>query len=70
MKGGGEEINMMKIKSNKQSIVRAHSQGSFLLVNPSIPTSSRSCCVRKFLTVLLEFESEEIGTLTDKNLFT
>ena len=71
MKGGGGEINMMKIKSNKQSIVRAHSQGSFLLVNPSIPTtSSRSYCVRKFLTVLLEFESKEICTLTNKNLFT
>ena len=31
-------MNIMKIKSNKVSIVRAHSQGSFLLVNPSIPT--------------------------------
>ena len=42
-------MNMMKIKSNKVSIVRAHSQGSFLLVTPSIPTSSRgSWCVRKF----------------------
>ena len=40
-------MNMMKIKSNKQSIVRANIQGSFLLVNPSIPTLSRSCCVRK-----------------------
>ena len=35
-------MNMMKIKSDKVSIVRAHSQGSFLLMNPSIPTSSRS----------------------------
>ena len=33
-----ERMNIMKIKSNKVSIVRAHSQGSFLLVNPSIPT--------------------------------
>ena len=41
-------MNMMKIKSKKQSIVGAHSQGSFLLVNPHIPTSSRSSCVRKF----------------------
>ena len=31
-------MNIMKIKSNKVSIVRAHSQGSFLLVNPCIPT--------------------------------
>ena len=54
-------------------MVQAHSQGSFLLVNPSIPTLSHSCCVRKFnsiLTVLLEFESKEICMLTDKNLFT
>ena len=33
-----ERMNIMKIKSNKVSIVRAHSQGSFLLVNPSILT--------------------------------
>ena len=69
-----EHVHDVKIKSNKVSFVRAHSQGSFLLVNPSIPTSSRSCCVRKFnsynLTLLLEFESKEICTLTDKNLFT
>ena len=32
-------MNMMKIKSNKQSIVQAHSEGFFLLVNSSIPTS-------------------------------
>ena len=38
----------VKIKSNKVSIVWAHSQGSFPLMNPSIPTLSRSCCVRKF----------------------
>ena len=48
MQGGlglGEEMNMIKIKSNKVSIVRAHSQGSFLLVNPSIPTSSLAVVV-------------------------
>ena len=51
MQGGGE-MNVMKIKSdNKVSIVQAHSQGSFLLVNPSIPTSY------SHMTVLLEFES-------------
>ena len=46
-------MNVMKIKSDKVSIVQAHSQGSFLLVNPSIPTSifSRSCCVGKFITL-------------------
>ena len=48
-----EEMNMMKIESNKQSIVRAYSQGSLLLINPSIPTSSRSWCVRKFNSYLL-----------------
>ena len=48
-------MNVMKIKSdNKVSIVQAHSQGSFLLVNPSIPTSifSRSCCVGKFIILM------------------
>ena len=48
-------MNVMKIKSdNKVSIVQAHSQGSFLLMNPSIPTSifSRSCCVGKFITLI------------------
>ena len=39
---------MMKIKSNKVSVVCAHSQGAFLLMNPSIQTSPRFCCVRKF----------------------
>ena len=47
-KKGGGEMNMMKIKSNQVSVVRAHSQGPLLLLNPSIPTSSHSCCVRKF----------------------
>ena len=54
-------------------MVQAYSQGSFLLVNPSIPTLSRPCCVRKcysILTVLLDFESKQICTLTDENLFT
>ena len=41
-------MNMMKIKSNEVSVVRVHSQGSFLLMNPSTPASSRSCCVSKF----------------------
>ena len=41
-------MNMMKIKSIKVSVVRAHSQGSFLPMNPSTPASSRSYCVRKF----------------------
>ena len=48
-------MNVMKVKSgNKVCIVQAHSQGSFLLVNPSIPTSifSRSCCVGKFITLI------------------
>ena len=32
-------MNVMKTKSdNKVFIVQAHSRGSFLLVNPSIPT--------------------------------
>ena len=50
MQGGGE-TNVMKINSDKESTVQAHSQGSFLLVNPSIPTSY------SHMTVLLEFES-------------
>ena len=40
-----EEMNLMKIKSNKVFIVQPHSQGSFLLVNPSIPTSSLALVV-------------------------
>ena len=35
----GGEVNMMKMKSHKISIVEAHSQGFFLLMNPFIPTS-------------------------------
>jgi len=35
----GGEMNMMKMKSDKVFIVQAYSQGFFLLVNPSIPTS-------------------------------
>ena len=34
---GGGEMNMMKMKSDKVSVV--HSQCFSLLVNPSIPTS-------------------------------
>ena len=48
---GGRETNVMKINSDKESTVQAHSQGSFLLVNPSISTSY------SHMTVLLEFES-------------
>ena len=32
-------MDMMKMKSDKISIVQAHSQGFFLLVSPSIPAS-------------------------------
>ena len=72
-----DESNVMKIKSDKVSIVQTHSQGSFLLVNPSIPTSifSRSCCVGKFITLihiwLFAWVWKQLlhCTLTDKNLF-
>ena len=47
-------MNVMKIKSdNKVSIVQAHSQGSFLLVNPSIPTSSLALVVLGSLYITL-----------------
>ena len=73
-----DESNVMKIKSDKVSIVQTHSQGSFLLVNPSIPTSifSRSCCVGKFITLIhiwvcFAWVWKQLlhCTLTDKNLF-
>ena len=73
MQGGGGEMTMMKIKSNKQSIVRAHSQGSFLYswIHPFQPHLVLG--VSGSLTLidcLLEFESKEIATLTDKNFLT
>ena len=77
MQGGGE-MKVMKIKSDKVSIVQAHFQGSFLLVNQSIPNSifSHSCCVGKFITLIhiwlfcLSLKAIiTICTLTDKNLF-
>ena len=46
-------MNVMKIKSDKVSIVQAHSQGSFLLVNPSIPTSSLALVVLGSLYITL-----------------
>ena len=54
-------MKVMKIKSDKVSIVQAHFQGSFLLVNPSIPNSIFLCWEvynsYSHMTVLLEFES-------------
>ena len=54
--GLGGEIKMMKIKSNKVSIVRAHSQGSFLLVNPPIPISSLTLVVLESLQLLFMYD--------------
>ena len=48
MLGGRRDEHDVKLKGNMVSILQAHSQSSFLLVNPSISTSSRSYCVRKF----------------------
>ena len=48
----GEEMNMMKIKSDKVSVVQAHSQGFFLLVNPSIPTSCHALVELGRLTLI------------------
>ena len=66
-------MNMMKMKSDKVSIVQAHSQGFFLLERPSIPTPCPAIVELgssySHMAVLLEFESKEICMLTPNFFF-
>ena len=64
---------MTKIKSDEVSIVQAHSQGFFLLVNPPIRTSCPALVElgltlihMSHMTVLLEFESKEFWQISQK----
>ena len=69
---------MTKIKSDEVSIVQAHSQGFFLLVNPPIRTSCPALVelgltlihihliTMSHMTVLLEFESKEFWQISQK----
>ena len=55
MQGGGRDEHDVKIKSNKQSTVSAHSQGSFLLMNPSIFQPCLALVVSGSLTLIDSF---------------
>ena len=55
MQGGGRDEHDVKIKSNKQSTVWAHSQGSFLLMNPSIFQPCLALVVSGSLTLIDSF---------------